>query len=678
MSSFEINCTVEGAAPDNLTHDCGATKNLTWSANGTHSGLSFYLINSQLNNLIPRYIFAKPKSTKLLKFIFSSGSSTSAKVRIKYNVDGVLTIRDEYDLTSVTTGTVKYHELLIDSDIKSNVFIIIDVITSNGSSGSLTTTLDCDPQVISADFCYGFTNSNQYCQECPQTITFYREKSPNSNVTGLTNTNTVNFSPYSDGPWFVDPYLQNEVAESIFYTYKVGDNTNRTYYTYNRTTHKFNLEGSCLGGKYTCGNDFITQTNIVANYTNTNPYLPKVPNVKLNGLVYSIKEFIFELPTKNRMVPITVTTSGTKKDFAYIVTDAINGERIGDVSYGVGYNEPHYNAVTEFNLFRNNNSVQYFTTTTGFVRVRVAIGQNKGFNGSNVTCSVRVGCGQEIYGYEMGVHPYSPYDAKNSPKVITTVWSTTPISSWSGTTISGTAITKGTYVFNDSILSNMALPWFYSTYNTAINQNTYQIGNTVNRSYGTKIDKKITKNGIFGTPNVSDIVTGPKDFSNVVMGTPRVPACIEPAIVGVGVINKILTNSDIKKPSVYSYLLGDGVKGAPGPFQDSANDGFFTFYDFAKSSRTPITGFEHLSYKLAIPYGRSTRNTNYNKIIQDGLGRAIALGGATAATVSLFTMWGMTIYSYVIFIAATVMFWVVAAAALVAALWAIFSTSTKT
>ena len=95
MSSFEINCTVEGAAPDNLTHDCGATKNLTWSANGTHSGLSFYLINSQLNNLIPRYIFAKPKSTKLLKFIFSSGSSTSAKVRIKYNVDGVLTIRDE-------------------------------------------------------------------------------------------------------------------------------------------------------------------------------------------------------------------------------------------------------------------------------------------------------------------------------------------------------------------------------------------------------------------------------------------------------------------------------------------------------------------------------------------------------------------------------------------------------
>ena len=396
MSSFEINCTVEGAAPDNLTHDCGTTKNLTWSGNGTHSGLSFYLINSQLNNLTPKYIFTKPKSTKLLKFIFSSGSSTSAKVRIKYNVDGVLTIRDEYDLTSVTTGTVKYHELLIDSDIKSNVFIIIDVITSNGSSGSLTTTLDCDPQVISADFCYGFTNSNQYCQECPQTITFYKEKSPNSNVTGLTNTNTVNFSPYSDGPWFVDPYLQNEVAESTFYTYKVGDNTNRTYYTYNITTHKFNLEGSCLGGKYTCGNNFITQTNIVANYTNTNPYLPKVPNVKLNGLVYSIKEFIFELPTKNRMVPITVTTSGTKKDFAYIVTDAINGERIGDVSYGVGYNEPHYNAVTEFNLFRNNNSVQYFTTTTGFVRVRVAIGQNKGFNGSNVTCSVRVGCGQEI------------------------------------------------------------------------------------------------------------------------------------------------------------------------------------------------------------------------------------------------------------------------------------------
>ena len=556
-SSFDINCTVEGAAPDNLNHECGESKYISWTGNGTHSGLSFYLIHSQLSNLTPSFNLTKPKSTKLLKFTFTSNSSTSAKVRVKYNIDGILTVRDQYDLISVTTGTTTYHELLIDTDIKSNVFIILDVISNNGSAGSINVTLDCDPQIISADFCYGFTNTNQYCQECPQTVTFYREKSSNSNVTGLTNTNIENFSPYSDGPWFVDPHLQTEVGETTIYTYKVGDNINRTYYSYSRTTHKFNLEGSCLGLKYSCGNNFITQTNIVSNYKDTNPYLPNTSNVKLNGLIYSIKEFIFELPTKNRIVPITVTTSGSKKDFGFIITDAINGERVGNVSYGAGYNEPFYTPSLEFNLFRNQ-TTQYYTTTTGYVRVRVAIGQNKGFNGSPVTCSVKVGCGQEIYGYEMGVHPYSPYDAKNNPKVITTLWSTTPISSWVGATLSGLSLSKGTFVFNDAILSNMALPWFYSTYDTAINQNTYQIGGTINRSYGIKIDKKVTKHGIFGSTNVSDVVSGPKDWTNVVHGVPYVPACIEPSVVGIGAVNKILTNSDIKKPSVYSYLLGDG------------------------------------------------------------------------------------------------------------------------
>ena len=69
MSSFEINCTVAGAAPDNLSHECGATKSLTWTGNGTHSGLSFYLIRTQLSDLKQSYVFKTPKLLKLLKFI---------------------------------------------------------------------------------------------------------------------------------------------------------------------------------------------------------------------------------------------------------------------------------------------------------------------------------------------------------------------------------------------------------------------------------------------------------------------------------------------------------------------------------------------------------------------------------------------------------------------------------
>ena len=149
MSSFEINCTVAGEAPDNLSHECGVTKSLTWAGNGTHSGLSFYLLRSQLPDLKLTYVFKIPKVLKLLKFIFTPISpnigSTKVKVRVKYKVDGVLRILDEYDLGNISTQTIKYHQLLMDANIEDNGFIMLDVITSDGTSGAINVELDCNP-----------------------------------------------------------------------------------------------------------------------------------------------------------------------------------------------------------------------------------------------------------------------------------------------------------------------------------------------------------------------------------------------------------------------------------------------------------------------------------------------------------------------------------------------------
>ena len=139
MSSFEINCTVSGETPDNLSHECGVTKSLTWTGNGTHSGLSFYLIRSQLSDLKPSYVYKIPKVSKLLKFIFTPISpnigSTKVKVRVKYNVDGVLTILDEYDLGNISTQTTKYHKLLMDinskAELEGNHDKKIDILVPN-------------------------------------------------------------------------------------------------------------------------------------------------------------------------------------------------------------------------------------------------------------------------------------------------------------------------------------------------------------------------------------------------------------------------------------------------------------------------------------------------------------------------------------------------------------------
>jgi hypothetical protein len=669
MSSFEINCTVEGAAPDNLSHECGATKNLTWSGNGTHSGLSFYLIRTQLSDLKPSYVFKIPKVLKLLKFIFTPISpnigSTKVKVRVKYNVDGVLRILDEYELGNISTQAIKYHQLLMDLDTKDNGFIMLDVITSDGTSGSINVELDCDPSLISAEFCRGFTSPTQHCSTCPQTVTYYREKLPDSPIAGLVNKNVTDYTPFLVGPWYIDPYLQTELNSNETLTLNVGELNKRTKYSYNSTTHKFENIGNCFGDGYGCGTGELTIPFYLSGYTESTPYLPGTPGVKPNGLKYAIKNVLASTATQNRIVPVTVTATDSAEDVSLLITDGLNGDQIGGVSYSYDSgNVGAYDAVTPFSLIKvryklgegafikigprnfNTSKTFYVVTTSGLVNIRLAVGQNKSYNGGTTNVKVTIGCGSEIYGYDMGVNPYSPYDAYHNPKFVTKIWSKLPISQWSGST--NNYSTKGNYIWMDNLLTTPSLPYFYGdSVRTSPTNKVYQVGNLLNREFGITVNYVATR-FIIGPTNTKEVIDGPRNhamanFREFFTNPPAdytydanrryVPANVHPTMVGVGTLNKIINNSDLLQPSVYSYLLGwSGLTSN----EYDVNNNTFTFFDFNNNKHLPATGFEHCVSYMTRGYVGGSYIPNIPQYMVDNKFKYWAGGGALAGNLLNF------------------------------------------
>jgi hypothetical protein len=675
MSSFEINCTVEGGAPDNLSHECGVIKNLTWTGNGTHGGLSFYLIRTQLSDLKSSYVFKIPKVLKLLKFIFTPISpnigSTKVKVRVKYNVDGVLKILDEYDLGNISTQTIKYHQLLMDANSKDNGFIMMDIITSNGTSGGISVELDCNPTLISAEFCKGFTSATQYCSTCPQTITYYREKIPNSPIVGLINNNISSNEPIFVGPWYYDPYLQTEINDNQVLTLNVGDLNKRTKYSYNSSTHKFEIIGNCFGSGYGCGGQ-VTIPFVLSDYTENTPYIPNTPNIKTNGLKYGIKNISVSTSTKNRLVPVTVECTDGAEDVSLIITDGLNGNEVGKVAYSFNNNVGAYNIATPFDLIKvryklgegafikigprnwNTSKTFYVVVTGGLVNLRLAVGQNRTFNGGTTNVKVTIGCGTEIYGYDMGVHAYSAYDAYNNPTFITKIWSKLPISQWSGSTNNYTV--KGNYIWADDTLTTPALPYFYgdSVRNSPTNK-VYEVGNLINREYGIIINYVIEK-WLIGGVKTKETIWGPTNWknqtgqvspwiSNYINGTTLirqpgdttdyVPANVQISMEGVGTLHKIINNVDLLEPSVYSYLMGYTASGTN---EYLANNNFFTSYDYNNETHTPVTGFEHLTKHVTRGYVVGSNIPDLSKFLQDGKYNFWILGGYALPAIAAW--WG--------------------------------------
>ena len=673
MSSFEINCTVAGEAPDNLSHECGVTKNLTWTGNGTHSGLSFYLLRSQLPDLKLSYVFKIPKVLKLLKFIFTPISpnigSTKVKVRVKYKVDGVLRILDEYDLGNISTQTIEYHQLLMDANIEDNGFIMLDVITSDGTSGAINVELDCNPSLIFAEFCRGFTSSTQHCSTCPQIVTYYREKLPNSPIVGLVNKNITDYTPFTVGPWYVDPYLQTEISSNETLTLSIGDLKNRTKYSYNSTTHKFEYLGNCFGNGYGCGTGELTIPFNLSDYTESTPFIPGTEGIVPNGLKYAIKNVLASTATQNRIVPVTVTATDSAEDVSLLITDGLYGGQIGEVSYSYNSGNPGaYDTVTPYSLIKvryklgegafikigprnwNTSKTFYVVTKSGMVNIRLAVGQNKSFNGGTTNVKVTIGCGNQIYGYDMGVNPYSPYDAYHNPTFVTKIWSKLPISQWSGSTNNYSV--KGNYIWMDDLLATPALPYFYGdSVRTSPTNKVYQVGNLLKREFGLQVNYVVTK-WLFGPRITNEIIWGPYNtaminFKEFYTNPPAdftfdinvryIPADVHPTMVGVGTLNKIINGADLLQPSVYSYLLGwSGLTSN----EYDVNNNTFTTYDYGNERHIPATGFEHCVNYMTRGYVGGSSIPDLIKYMPDDKFKFWAGGGGVAAGFMEFNTYG--------------------------------------
>ena len=636
--TFSVDCLISDVA--STTNDCGVQKTLTWSNAGTKSNIQSYFFNyNQLNNLIPVYVFIKPKVKKLFKFTFTPDSNNGSNITININqkINGVYTLVDVENLNTLSTETSKYITLYFDENINDTISLTLDIITSGGTSGQMYCEVDCDPVIISAEFCTGFTSPSYYCTTCPTVVTLYRAKTPNlPPINDILDINSTfsNFTPFTTGPWYLDNGLTIEAPSGLTYSYASGDIAKRSIYTYNPSTHSFVFQSSCIGASISCGNSSYTQTHYLSGYTYTHQYIPTVNPLASNGLKYSVQDIIFTLDSKYRIVPVTVTYTGTADDVCFSIGDGVNNNTTGKVSYTESYSrqQPYFIGFIDATSIKIPNTSKtktiYVVTNSGQVRVRIAVGQKKSYNGASITTSITVGCGDEIYGYDMGVHPYSAYDSYNNPTAVTKLWSHTAIASWSGS--SNNYVTKGTNVYNDSLLTSFALPYFYGdNVRTSPTNKVYQVGNILKREFGTHTDYKVTKK-LFGPRKTSDVVSGPKDFTNLknwgsetlIANELLVPTGVEPSMNGVGLVNKILSTSDYLQPSVYKYHLGY----TSGYTETNANDPFFNVWNFSSETSSGVAGVIHMMTKLNKGYILGTGVPELFKLLEDGAGVYVALG----------------------------------------------------
>lgn len=233
-------------------------------------------------------------------------------------------------------------------------------------------------------------------------------------------------------------------------------------------------------------------------------------------------------------------------------------------------------------------------------------------NPTNAKVTLQFECPGDIplYEYETGLHTYSPYDAIESNSTLKTkLYSITPISDW----------TTNTVVYQSGDLAFPAMNYFYG-----YEDNVYQIGSELDRSYGTKTRIKAVKKRFSTRFNSSTETIGPKNFYNSTDETSE--ACVEPIYEGLGKVSKIFSNASLDQPQQYRYYMG-----YDSTVKRESNDSVFTQYNFNDEKHYPITGFQHATQKLV-----THLLSGWDKTLQQAINLSVlALGiGGLAALLS--------------------------------------------
>ncbi len=223
-------------------------------------------------------------------------------------------------------------------------------------------------------------------------------------------------------------------------------------------------------------------------------------------------------------------------------------------------------------------------STTSLLNVSIALAKSNSIPSANPSISLSYNCpNSNLYEYEVGLHTWSPYDARDGSSTLRTkLYSPTQVSSW------GT----NTYVYSSPYLTNPALPYFYG-YGSKV----YRVGEEWSRSYGLKFkyEVRITTHWFFKKKSRTSRKTiGPLETLN--LGTdnnePTSEACIEPVMRNIGKIRAEFNNSSLSQPQQYRYYMGYNSTS-----KTLANSGPFTEYDIAKKKHYPITGLLHVLKK---------------------------------------------------------------------------------
>jgi len=246
------------------------------------------------------------------------------------------------------------------------------------------------------------------------------------------------------------------------------------------------------------------------------------------------------------------------------------------------------------------------------LNVSVALGKyNTQPAGTSITISCS--CQDPIYSYTTGLHAYSPYDAKAGTSKLTTIlYSRLPIGSW----------TTGTKVYCTNTFSHPALPYFYG-----YGVNVYQVGDEIDRAYGTKKEYTVKKK-LFGKPKTTEQTIIGNTFN---LANETSEACVVPSMSRVGQITNTLDASSLIQPLQYRYYLGYDTS-----TKQKSNDSVFTTYDFGAKQHNPVTGALHALEKVTqgviVGYDTTWDPNIWSAVAGGalGLGAVIALAEGTA------------------------------------------------
>ena len=477
MNIVEQTCPLPGGTPP-TGDECNTTKTATWSSPGT--------INVNF--------FIQTNDDTVVRFQFTpiSNNGSTIIVNVIYGDNGVREVKSTYNLGLLPTTVSKYHLLDLGAGFRTNQVVTFQVTTIGGTSGSFEIFFDCDVPICFSDFCYSPPTNppSDLCWECPTIRRLYWE------CPGIKQ-----FFPV--GELFTDPELSIEAPVGFYRV--INDSLPPVIYYYDG--NKFVKQDAC-GVIIDC-NDSAVLEHRKGDYKYATAKISGVPEKEVlitqvgvnrrgdriveqrsvKNINYSIKDVIVWFPTTNpgyTTIDFTVA-GGSYEDVCFTVSD-VNAPfgQVGYLSYSIvgvpafeAYNPP-FSPDTLIRLELNSNTIRvkiFFNggnQLTQGLRIRAAVGQKKRYKKNDVIqTTISASCTTDIYSYQMGVHPYSAYDAVSATSKNTTIiYSLNPIDQW---------VEESTILYHDPLLSFPAFPWFYGYENKV-----YQVQSLYLREVGSK------------------------------------------------------------------------------------------------------------------------------------------------------------------------------------------------